>query len=107
MNGIDVSDPTRNFNAQEWETLGPANHALIMEMRNHASGQGRGTGGQGCRQGQGCGDDNGGQSVNVNSVTFENDGKQNDGQSKDTRNERGGRNRRGFGHGAYGLQNRS
>ena len=48
MNGIDVSDPMRNFSAQEWETLGPANRALVMEMRHHANGQqGRGTGGQG------------------------------------------------------------
>jgi hypothetical protein len=45
MNGIDVSDPTRNFTTQEWETLGPANRALVTEMRNRANGQGRGTGG--------------------------------------------------------------
>jgi hypothetical protein len=33
MNGVDVSDLTHNFTAQEWETLGPANCALVMEMR--------------------------------------------------------------------------
>jgi hypothetical protein len=44
INGTDVSDPMWNFTAQEWETLGPTNRALVMEMRNHASGR-RGTGG--------------------------------------------------------------
>jgi hypothetical protein len=43
-----VSDPMRNFTAQEWETLGAANRALVYEMRHRANGQqGRGTGGRG------------------------------------------------------------
>jgi hypothetical protein len=49
-----------------------------------------------------------GRSANVSSVTFENDGQEhNSGQSEGTRSERGGRNGRGFGRGAYGPQNRS
>jgi hypothetical protein len=108
INGIDVSDPTRNFTAQEWETLGPANRALVMEMRNRASGQGRGTGGRGRGRGRGRDNDEGGRSVNVSSVTFEDDAQEhNSGQSEGTRSERGGRNGRGFGRGAYGPQNRS
>jgi hypothetical protein len=48
INGIDVSDPTRNFSAQEWETLSVANRALVMEMSYRANGQqGRGNGGRG------------------------------------------------------------
>lgn len=105
MNGIDVSDPMRNFTAQEWETLGPANRTLIMEMRNRTSGQGRGTGGRG--QGRGRGDINGGRSANVSALTMDNESEQNDGHSETTRSERGGRNGRGFGRGAYGPQNRS
>ena len=105
MNGIDVSDPMRNFTAQEWETLGPANRTLIMEMRNRTSGQGRGTGGRG--QGRGRGDINGGRSANVSALTMDNESEQSDGHSETTRSERGGRNGRGFGRGAYGPQNRS
>ncbi len=107
INGIDVSDPTRNFSAQEWETLGPANRALVMEMRSRASGQGRGTGGQGRGQGRGRSNETGGRSATISAVTFDNESEQNDGQSETTRSERGGRNGRGFGRGAYGPQNRS
>ena len=108
INGIDVSNPTRNFTAQEWETLGPANRTLVMEMRNRARGQGRGTGGRRRGRGRGRGNDDGGQSVNVSSVTFENDDQEhNSGQPEGTQSERGGRNGCGFGRGAYGPQNRS
>ena len=47
INGIDVSDPTRNFTNQEWEALGASNRALVMQMRNHANNPnagGRGSG---------------------------------------------------------------
>ena len=37
MNGIDVSDPTRNFMNQEWEALGASNRSLVLQMRNHAN----------------------------------------------------------------------
>ena len=107
INGIDVTDPMRNFTAQEWETLGPANRALVMEMRNRASGR-NGTGSRGRGRGRGRGDDNGGRSVNVSSVTFEDESQEhNSGQPDGTRSDRAGRNGRGFGRGAYGPQNRS
>jgi hypothetical protein len=103
-----VSDPTRNFSAQEWETLGPANRAIVMEMRNRANGQqGRGTGGRGRNTGRGRGDETGGRSATISAVTYDNESEQNDNQSDTTRSERGGRNGRGFGRGAYGPQNRS
>ena len=107
INGIDVSDPTRNFSAQEWETLGPANRALVMEMRNRANGQERGTGGRGRGQGRGRGNETAGRSATISAVTFDNESEQNDGQSETMQSERGGRNGRGFGRGAYGPQNRS
>jgi hypothetical protein len=51
-----VSDPTRNFTAQEWEALGAANRALVMEMRHRANGQqGRNAGGRGRGTGRGRG----------------------------------------------------
>ena len=41
INGIDVSDPTRNFTAQEWEALGPNNGCTtVLQMRNRANGAG-------------------------------------------------------------------
>jgi hypothetical protein len=103
MNGIDVSDPTRNFTAQEWETLGPANRAILFEMRNRA--QGRGAGGRGRGRGRGRGDDD--RSANISAVTFDDTQTQATGQSDGTRSERGGRNGRGFGRGAYGPQNQA
>jgi hypothetical protein len=61
INGIDVSDPMQNFTAQEWEALGAANSALVMEMCHHANGQqGRNAGSQGQGTGQGHGDEIGG-----------------------------------------------
>jgi hypothetical protein len=101
INGIDVSNPTRNFTAHKWETLGPANRAILFEMRNDASGQGRGAGGQGRGRGSDCSDKD--CSMNISAVTFDTDTQmQATGQSVGTPSNRGGRNGRGFGRGAYG-----
>jgi hypothetical protein len=103
-----VSDPTRNFTAQEWEALGAANRALVMEMRHRANGQqGRNAGGRGRGTGRGRGHETDGRSANISAVTFEDGSEQHDSQSEATRSERGGRSGRGFGRGAYGPQNRS
>ena len=104
INGIDVSDPTRNFTAQEWETLGPTNHAILLELHNHDSGQGQGAGGWGHSRGRGRSDDD--HSANISAVTFDTDTQmQATGQSKGTHSNCGGRNGQGFGHhGAYGSQ---
>jgi hypothetical protein len=103
INGIDISDPTRNFTSQEWEALG-AGRALVTQMRNRANGQNNnnGGGGRGRGRGRGRGDDRNASATNVSSVTFEDDAHEQT-QSTNTRNERGGRNGRGFDRGAYGI----
>ena len=109
INGIDISNPTRNFTSQEWEALGPG-RALVMQMRNRANGQNNNNngGGRGRGRGRGHSDNNRNASATVSSVTFEDEVQEQDGtQSEGTRNERGGRNGRGFGQGAYGGQQRS
>jgi hypothetical protein len=102
INGIDISDPTRNFTSQEWEALGPANRTLVMEMRNrNASSGGRGRG-----RGRGRGEGTRNASATASSVTFDGDThEQGSAQSDNARSERGGRNGRGFGRGAYGQNN--
>jgi hypothetical protein len=109
INGVDISDPTRNFTSQEWDTLGEG-RAIVMQMRNRANG--RGNNNQGTGRGRGRGRGRGGNrnagTNNVSSVTFEDEvHEQDESQSGDTRNERGGRNGRGFGRGAYGNSQRS
>jgi len=102
INGIDISDPTQNFTSQEWEALGPANRTLVMEMRNrNASSGGRGRG-----RGRGRGEGTRNASATASSVTFDGDThEQGSAQSDNARSERGGRNGRGFGRGAYGQNN--
>ena len=106
MNGIDVSDPTRNFTNQEWEALRASNQSLVLQMRNrannpHARGRGHG-------RGREHNDNTWNASANVSAVTFEGDApEQNSNQSEGLCSERGGRNGRGFGRGAYGSQQSS
>ena len=106
MNGIDVSDPTRNFTTHEWEALGASNRALVMQMRNRAND--RNTGGRGRGRGREHNDNTRNANANVSSVTFQEDTREQiSNQSDGSRNERGGRNGRGFGRGAYGGQQSS
>jgi hypothetical protein len=100
INGIDVTDPNRNFTAQEWEALGPNNgRTIVMQMRERANGRGS-RDGRGRGRGQAQGRGNGGCNVSFAGV---------DGQNEDTseltgtqHSDRGGRNGRGFGRGAFG-----
>ena len=105
MNGIDVSDPTRNFTTHEWEALGASNRALVMQMKNRANNPN--TGGQGHGRGQEHNDNTRNANVNVSSVTFEDTREQISNQSEGPRSEHGGRNGRGFGRAAYGGQQSS
>ena len=106
MNGIDVSDLTRNFTTQEWEALGASNQSLILQMRNHTNNPN--TRGRGCGQGQEHNNNTQNTSANVSAVTFEGDApEQNSNQSEGSCSEHGGRNGRGFGHGVYGSQQSS
>jgi hypothetical protein len=103
INGIDVSDPNRNFTAQEWEALGPNNgRSIVLQMRERANGRGN-RGGRGPARGRGRDNERtvsaAGEGERERDVHFEDDANRDNG----TRNERGGRNGRGFGRGAYGA----
>ena len=98
INGIDVSDPNRSFTAQEWEALGPNNgRTTVLQMRERANRAG-GRDGRGRGQ-EARGRGNGG--CNIGAVSFE--GNDNETELTSTSNsDRGSRNGRGFGRGAYG-----
>ena len=46
MNGVDITDPTRNFNSDEWNCLGPVRSFGWQKREN--SGRGNRDGGRGC-----------------------------------------------------------
>jgi hypothetical protein len=101
INGVDVSDPNRTFTPQEWEALGPnGGRAEVARMRERARNRGgRDARGRAQAQGRGFG---GGRNVNAatTGVNEETDDSNNQDPNQSL-NERGGRNGRGFGRGAY------
>jgi len=105
INGVDVSDPTRQFNEQEWAALehngGRAHVVQARERMSHSGrGRGRGDGGRGCGRGH--------QQRNASAVNTEQQAAPQDVQSQagsnnqnnQGRGERGGRNGCGFGRNA-------
>ena len=96
INGIDVSDPTRSFTADEWESLGPNGGRAYVMQRREAKERGRTGDGRGGRQGRG----RGGRNIAV--VAAETEEKQEEETTDRRTTDRGGRNGRGFGRGAYG-----
>ena len=98
--GIDVSDPNRNFTANEWEALGTNNgRATVLQLRvcNYTQGN---RDGHGRTRGRGRG--NSTRNVSATGVDEANHDDE-PGENNGTRSsDRGGRNGRGFGHGAYG-----
>jgi hypothetical protein len=111
INGVNTSDPNRSFTRPEWEALGSDGRDTVLALRGSTSRSGSGGRGRrgGGRRGRGRG---GGRSQatdrNVSSTEIvEYDADQNDESTDTTRpalNDRGGRNGRGFGRGAYGSQ---
>ncbi len=99
INGIDVTDPNRNFTAQEWEALGPNNgRAIVLQMRERVSGRGNRDG-----RGRGRGRGRGGHERNIGAAGVEEHAVEEEGPpANNAGGDRGGRNGRGFGHGAYG-----
>ena len=99
INGIDVTDPNRNFTAQEWEALGPNNgRAIVLQMRERASGRGNRDG-----RGRGRGRGRGGNERNIGAASVEEHAQDEEGPpASNAGGDRGGRNGRGFGRGAYG-----
>jgi hypothetical protein len=52
MNNVDVADPNRNFQADEWEKLGSGGRAYVLRLRDTPAG-GRGGRDGGCGGGAG------------------------------------------------------
>lgn len=97
FNGVDVSNPRRNFTNDEWNRLGNDGRAYVQNKREDNTGGG-------APRGSGANNDN----RNVGAVDVEQqqtDTHDNDDRSADARahGDRGGRNGRGFGRGAYGA----
>ena len=99
INGVDVSDPTRGFSDDEWERLRlNGGRQYIINARERMNGRG-GRGGRGREGG-------GGRFAQRNAAEVESSNRQEQEQDADSvpsgrGNERGGRNGRGFGRGAY------
>jgi hypothetical protein len=111
INGVDVSDPTRAFTAQEWQALAfNGGRKYVHEAReriNNAHARN-----QGGRGGRGDGGRGGGRHVGAaETQERHNEGEEAGGRGEGGgegrgggrgRGERGGQNGRGFGRGAYG-----
>jgi len=98
INGVDVSDPNRNFSASEWEALGPnGGRQTVLQLRERASGRG-GRDGRGRGRGRARGDSE----RNVAAAHIEDTQQEDDPNNASVVPDRGGRNGRGFGRGAYG-----
>lgn len=106
INNIDVTDPHRNFSADEWERLGTM-RSVVLQMRMNSSGRGG-------RDGRGSGGRDTGQRNASSTTTTTNaastangttiqqvGGDQSTAVSEIT--ERGSQNGRSFGRGAYGA----
>ena len=98
INGIDVSDPKRDFTGDEWGALGQnGGRAYVMQARSRINGRG---GGRGRGRGRG------GRRVhfeerNIGAVSHNVGNQQGREPSDGLNGDRSGRNRRGFGRGAY------
>ena len=95
INGVDVTDPTRNFTAEEWERLGNA-RSYVTQQRTR-TGRGGRTGGRNSN-----GNTDGQRNASATNTT--NDGNTvatTNSESNTTISERGSQNGRGFGRGAY------
>jgi uncharacterized membrane protein YgcG len=98
INGVDVSDPHRNFSASEWEALGPnGGRNTVLQLRERASGRG-GRDGRGRGRGRARGDSE----RNVAAANVDNTPQEDDPNNTTAVPDRGARNGRGFGRGAYG-----
>jgi hypothetical protein len=103
INGIDVSDPTRNFTTDEWERLGAA-RSYVTQQRSIANG--RNSGGRNAGRGNNTNTNNQ-RNTSAANTTTNNDtttgtvASDTQSQSNTTISERGSQNGRSFGRGAY------
>jgi hypothetical protein len=112
INGVNTNDPNKSFTREEWEALGSEGRDTVLALRGSSrnrsgsGGRGRRSGGRRGR-GRGSGRSQAGDRNVSSTEIVEYDADQND-ESTDTThpalNDRGGRNGRGFGRGAYGSQ---
>ncbi len=104
INGVDVSDPTRAFTDDEWNRLSyNGGQQYVYQASDRMAGRGRG--GHGNRDGRG-GNRDGGRGRSVGAVgSASNETVNSEGTTADSSNsgngDRGARNGRGFGRGAY------
>lgn len=117
INGVNISDPNRNFSPDEWHRLGPEGRTQVLSARDrsyinrYGNQGGRGQQGTPRNPTGGRGRGNPGRHVSfVETDDNQNDTSQNDQQQHNDNNsggrgDRGGRNGRGFGRGAYSGRN--
>jgi hypothetical protein len=98
FSGVDVSDPTRDFSAAEWDRIGQAGRAYVNRERqnSHGRGRGRGRGNYGGYQARGRG-----RMIQEVVVPGDNTGNETTAGENSTIASRGGRSGAGFGRGAH------
>jgi hypothetical protein len=106
MNNVDVADPNRNFQADEWEKLGSGGRAYVLRLRDTPAG---GRGGRDGGRGGGAGRSVDGQRSASAASTATNANNTETGTQRGSSDqsvvseimERGSQNGRNFGRGAY------
>ena len=105
INGVNISDPNRSFTASEWEALGATGRTTVMSLRDRNQGRG-GRDGRGGRRVsfRGNAEERNVSSTEIVEYQGNADENSNNDQADNSTisSERGGRNGRGFGRGAYG-----
>jgi hypothetical protein len=106
INGVDVTNPTRSFTDQEWQSLQyNGGRAYVMQARERMNSRGGGRGRDGGRDaGRGRGSRNAAALGRIDGDAADPAPEDNpsEGRGGRGRSERGGRNGRGFGRNAYG-----
>jgi hypothetical protein len=107
INGVNISDPNRSFTASEWEALGATGRTTVMSLRDRNQGRG-GRDGRGGRRVsfRGNAEERNVSSTEIVEYQGNADENSNNDQADNSTisSERGGRNGRGFGRGAYGQR---
>jgi hypothetical protein len=102
LNGVDIMDPTRNYNSDEWNHLGPA-RSLVWQQRENA-GQGNRDGGRGHFDNRDAGQRNAAVANVESSETGTTGGASALTEATGQNSEQGLQNGCGFGQGAYCQQ---
>jgi hypothetical protein len=103
INGVDISDPQRTFSGDEWNRLGPEGRSTVIDMRERNPDTSRRTGGGRDGGGRGRGTETDRTIGSTAIIKYDADAQPADNEPV---TDRGGRNGRGFGRGAYGRRGR-